>query len=261
MSRIPLLITAAMAGELKQLKNKICGCQLLEKQLKYYIADQPNSRFIVYLLETGVGKINATLKTATAINEIRPKLILHIGCCGALNDNIKIGTIICPELIKEHDCKFITADNTYNVELQKPIRISNTEILTKYGLADIFNAGCAENCIQSGMLSGDSVLLNSGYRDFLYNIHQKIYQAVDMESFATAAAAEFYEIDFLVLKIVVDNCRLNNSIKSEEIELTKYYPLKKIAAEFYNKQFSSEQFDSLMAMLSEIIIKLTNLRV
>ena len=49
-----------------------------------------SSKYRICLVFTDVGKTNASFITALLINNFKPKVILNVGSCGALNDQLKV---------------------------------------------------------------------------------------------------------------------------------------------------------------------------
>ena len=68
----------------KQIKKKVYQINNID----FYLCTHQNIEFV--LVFTDVGKTNASFITGLLINNFKPKVILNVGSCGALNDQLKV---------------------------------------------------------------------------------------------------------------------------------------------------------------------------
>ena len=52
---------------------------------------------------TGVGKIKATLRTERLLQTYKPRRLIHVGTCTALNDELAVGTLVAASQVFEGD--------------------------------------------------------------------------------------------------------------------------------------------------------------
>lgn len=135
------------------------------------------------LVFTGMGMLNATLKTTQGIHQFNPRFILNLGTAGSRQ--FKVGELVeCTE--------FLRRDQTLSFLNQK---------ISINGFSKLPKASCG---------SGDFV-------DFTENI--KKFGVVDMEAYAIASVCKSLNIDCGFVKFVSDVSEQN--VKKQWEENTK----------------------------------------
>ncbi len=135
-------------------------------------ADNTNNIFY-----SGLGKINAAIKSMEIIKSYKPRLIINYGSCGAINTKLK-------GLIKIN--KFIQHD------------IDCTPLGFKRGITpyDDIQDIISTNSEGFSCASGDY---------FVSDKNSITSDVVDMEAYAIAKSCEIYDIQFECLKYISDN--------------------------------------------------------
>jgi nucleoside phosphorylase len=182
----PFLIITAIPFETKAVLSHQTSVIIQKvKNLKLYeLVDMG------YLLEVGIGvKANNEL-VFSIINSVKPKLIINIGLCGALNSSIPIGR---PFLINE----------IYQMEKGDAFR--------KIILPSLINLFPYKS-----ILTSSEPILSDASRIEMYN--QTLCDLVDMESFIIAQFCNHKNIPLIILKIVSDHA---NEKSVEQIKHNK----------------------------------------
>lgn len=142
------------------------------------------------LLETGIGKVLSTVKTAQAVAEDRPDLIISVGFCGGLNGSAQ-GSLILARETRQWD--FYLAIPTiaigHGYQNHCPLPLPDNDRLLDF-LSD-------KSVVRGTLISGDRFVDREVHID-------PDAVAVDMETAALALLAREFRIPFLSLREVSD---------------------------------------------------------
>lgn len=196
-----------MKEELNELK-KIIKIKKKEKiyELIFYFGEIDNKSCI--LVESGVGKVNASRTAQVLIDKIGVDYIFNIGVAGGLTENLKVLDIVIGEKLVQHDFD-ITAFN------HPKGYIPNIGIFVN---SDKDLVSTASKCIPEGIIgtiaSGD-IFCNS------IDISQKIKKdfntlCVEMEGASIAQVCFLCNIPFLVIRCISDIIGKDNLISYEK---------------------------------------------
>jgi adenosylhomocysteine nucleosidase len=89
-----VVVSAAMKEELAPFRNKFAteeilsiGKTRLEKVIRNDVLD-------LYLLETGIGKVNAAFSATLLHQQLAVDLVINTGSAGSLSENVKVGDVV-----------------------------------------------------------------------------------------------------------------------------------------------------------------------
>lgn len=142
------------------------------------------------VLETGIGKVLSTVKTARAVTEIRPDLIISVGFCGGLNGSAQ-GSLILARETRQWDFYLAIPgiEIGHGYENHCPLPLPENERLVDF-VSD-------KSVVRGTLISGDRFVDRSVHID-------PDAVAVDMETAALALLAQEFQIPFLSLREVSD---------------------------------------------------------
>lgn len=153
----------------------------------------------VIYVETGMGKVNAAMKTMRAICEHHPDMVINFGSAGTLNHNI--GDIIVCNRFVDRDLRKVTLDGIVSeIAFDKDARPCISTIQRIMERAKIVNAICN---------TGDSFITSGA------DIEGDV---IDMESYAMADVCREMGIPFVSVKYVTDVVG-QNSVESWQEKL------------------------------------------
>ena len=159
----------------------------------------PNAE-VIYV-ETGMGKVNASMRLMRAICEHHPDLVINAGSAGTLNH--KVGDIIVCNRFIDRDLRKVTIDGVVSeIEFEKFENFSNS-IWGTCNTGDSF-------ITQGNDIEGD---------------------VIDMESYAEADVCREMGIPFIAVKYVTDVVGQNSS----EEWFAKLADAREGLTEFFNK--------------------------
>ncbi len=158
----------------------------------------------IALVTTGVGTAAASAVLSWAVGEFAPRLIVNVGSCGGLADDITVGTVA----IGTSYSYSIAEATAFGYETGQvpgaPARFGGEECEQRAArtLEAVEAAGLSA---RSGlMLSGDAFVT----ADIAEGVRAKFPGAItaDMESCAFAHVAHLFQVPFLALRAVSDLC-------------------------------------------------------
>lgn len=149
----------------------------------------PNAE-VIYV-ETGIGKVNAAMKTMHAICEYHPDMVINMGSAGTLNH--KVGDIIVCNRFIDRDLRNVHLDGV----------ISEME----------FDVEVIKKAIPSWQLMEHAKLIGSCNTgdSFLTEGTDVEGDLIDMEAFAVADVCREMKIPFISVKYVTDVVGQNSS--------------------------------------------------
>lgn len=163
----------------------------------------------VALLRCGVGKVNAAMATAHAIQQWRPDAILTIGSAGAIDEGLAPGAVVLGAHLVQHDVGYVRGERfvptgvvVYEVGgggRQQSHFAADAGLLARAEAA----SGAAGLTVRVGPIAtGDMVVMSATFRRRLAARFGVL--AVEMESGAIAQVAAAYAIPCLAIRAVSD---------------------------------------------------------
>lgn len=203
-------IIVAMKEELVEIAKELEDIKTEYKyNLKFLNGKMFNKNII--LVESGVGKVNASRVAQILIDNYKVDLILNVGSAGALDPNLNIGDIVIAEKLIQHDFD-ITA---FNHKKGYITGVGDYIECDKSLLKDIFNT--AKNIkdetfkVEKGIIAtGDIFCTDINMKDKIYTKFNAM--CIEMEGAAIAQVCYLDKIPFVVIRCISDSPNGNNSI-------------------------------------------------
>ncbi|PPI86616.1 5'-methylthioadenosine/S-adenosylhomocysteine nucleosidase [Candidatus Pantoea edessiphila] len=193
-------IIGAMKEEIQLILNMIEKCKSYSiSGCKIYLGYFKNIK--IFLLESGIGKTIAALKTTLLINFFKPNIIVNIGTAGSLSLDLKVGDIVISDEVCYHDVDMTVFGYSLGQVSGFPAKFSADKNLINQ----------AEICIKQLNFNAKKGLIISG-DTFISNIKsftrvRKLFPqaiAVDMEATAIAQVCYQYQLPFVVIRSISD---------------------------------------------------------
>ena len=156
----------------------------------------------VVLLQSGIGKVNASVSTALMLQQFSPDCVINTGSAGGCDDSLEVGDIVISSELLHHDVD-VTA---FGYALGQMARMPETYIPDEL-LADI-----AESCIESisgarvvrGVIAtGDTFVSDPAKVAVIKQLFPQV-KAVEMEAAAIAQTCYLFNTPFLVVRALSD---------------------------------------------------------
>lgn len=224
-------IIVAMKEELDEILKIMTNINKKEIYNIQYFEGCINQTDII-IVESGVGKVNATRTTQILIDKLDVKEIINVGSAGALNEELSIGDIVIADKLIQHDFDitafnhnkgYITGVGDYiytDKELIDRFRNSANKIEDK---SYKINVGT--------IASGDIFCTDIKMKD---KIRSKFNaDCVEMEGAAIAQVCYLDKIPFIVIRSISDTPNGNNAIVFDEFVKLASKRCSEILAKFF----------------------------
>ncbi len=147
----------------------------------------------------GVGKVVSGITTLEAIHTYHPKLVILVGFCGALNENLEIGDIALVEKVLQYDLDL----HLFGLELGSTF------------LPDGSKSPCCFNLyapqiedVKRVILGTADRFLERSYRELHPELREVLHlDSSDMEGYAVAYACSVLQTPCAILKVVSDDAK------------------------------------------------------
>lgn len=151
----------------------------------------------IYLRESGIGKVNAAIKTVELINDIHPDCIISTGVAGGIGDDVKVMDIVAGKEAVYHDV-WCGDGNEYGQVQGLPSRFKANDTLYNIAVST-----SSDTKVHGGLIcSGDYFVGHKEMDAIKANFPEGL--AVEMETGAIAQTCHIYGIPFLSFRIISD---------------------------------------------------------
>lgn len=210
---------------IKQYKKKIIhNCPVYTGQLK---------NIHIILIQSGVGKVSASIATMILINLYSSKYIINIGSAGSLNSILKIGDIIVPDHICYYDVDLTNFGYSLGQIPGLP-KIFNNNNAILYNLLQKSAKQLKYHFFQGLLISGDSFIRN---KNSIKKLKNQFFSAlaVEMEAAAISQVCYQFHIPLIVIKYISDTSDQNATIHfKKNVFLASYKSFRLVQNIFYN---------------------------
>lgn len=194
-----IAIIAAMSKEIAELKKLLANAE--EKTLDGidFITGDLDGKEII-LMESGIGKVCAAVKTTELINLFKPDCVINSGVAGGIGDKVEKMDVVAGVETVYNDV-WCLEPNAFGQVQGFPARFGGCRsLLEKLNVGD--NDGVR---VHKGLIcSGDKFIVGVEAARSV----RKLFDdglAVDMESCAAAQVCHMKNVPFLALRIISDN--------------------------------------------------------
>lgn len=163
----------------------------------------------VFLINSGIGKVNAAVATSILINQYQVELIINVGIAGAACDDLMVGDVVCPSKLVYYDVDVTVFGYKYG---QIPRMPSYYESGQMY---ELFNNKYDINIVDGTLCTGDSFLTTKHSLLKIKEIFSDI-MVVDMEGAAIGQVCLLFQKPLLLLKGVSDSVNEASTEDSEK---------------------------------------------
>lgn len=172
-----------------------------------------NNQSIV-LVESGIGKVNASLITTLLLNEFNVGYVINTGVAGSLHEEVGVTDIVVSETVLHHDVDAVN----FNYELGQvpgmPLHYTgDSELLSK--VTHIIESNVDVKMKTGLIVSGDSFIGDQETKSSIIN-HFDMALAVDMESAPIAQVCYQFGIPFIIIRSISDNANDHAEMKYDE---------------------------------------------
>ncbi len=172
----------------------------------------------VVVMQSGIGKVNATIATTLLIEKFNPKTIINTGSAGGLGDNLAVGDVVIGTNVAHHDVDVTAFGYKIGQMAQMPVDYPCDKKLIEVAeqASQAFNNA---NIHQGLIVSGDQFIASAEqFAQIKQNFPSVL--AVEMEACAIAQTCYQFNVPFVVIRAISDLANEQASISFDEfIEL------------------------------------------
>ena len=152
------------------------------------------------LVESGVGKVNASRCTQVLIDNMNVDYVINIGIAGGVSKDVKVCDIVIGEKLVQHDFDITAFDHEKGFIPNVGVYVESDKTLVKYAKeCHLDNTNIYTGVIASGDIFCDSEIMSK-------KIHDKFNAlCVEMEGASIAQVCYLCNIPFLVIRSISDS--------------------------------------------------------
>ena len=203
-----------MQEEMEAIKKIMEDILEIEIHNLKFIAGKINNKECV-LVESGVGKVNASRTTQILIDKFEIEYVINVGSAATANEELQIGDIVIGETLVQHDFD-ITAfghKKGYISNVGENVK-SDTQLIQKFKQT-INKIENKDYKIKIGTIASGDIFCTENIMK--QKIHSKFNaDAIEMEGAAIAQVCYLDQIPFIIVRSISDNPNGENNITFEE---------------------------------------------
>jgi|GEM_PF-3716025 len=157
------------------------------------------NKFNLVLIISGWGKIKTSSATQLLIDGFNPKILIHFGTAGAIAPYLKIGDIVCPTSVIEHDVKFL-----FPKPLPPPIHLIQKKLINQLKTTGF---------LFGPIVSGDCDVIDSNIKNEIFKKYQAL--SVDWESAAFLLTCNLNNKKAIIFRAISDLAHEKTSLEYE----------------------------------------------
>lgn len=205
-------ILVAMEEEIKHLLQEIKSYKIIEIANQKFYDGMINGKPVT-IVQSGIGKVNASIATTLLIQEFNVDAVINTGSAGALQEGMKIGELVISKELTYHDVNNEVFGYIYGQIPQMPERYAADAKLSQ-SIKDL--AASQSWDVHSGLIvTGDSFV---GSTEGIKKIKENFTTALvtEMEGAAVAQTCHQFNVPFVVIRAVSDTADEEASIDFDE---------------------------------------------
>jgi adenosylhomocysteine nucleosidase len=211
----PILILSALTDELEALRGSMTDTAEVRFGGRSYRIGSIDGVHVV-VGTVGVGKVNAAMVAALAMERFTPRLLLFTGVAGGLDPTLEIGDVVVAERVVQHDTgisgpdgfqpyqaghlPFFNPTNRLGFRPSPALLVQTREALNGVEFDEVL--GRTPRVVFGTVATGDQFIEAEADRRMIHEVFGA--HAAEMEGAAAAQVAEAFGIDCLVVRALSD---------------------------------------------------------
>jgi adenosylhomocysteine nucleosidase len=198
---VKIVIATAMKEELAPFRSKYQTELMLERGKIVMQKVVQSTKNELFLMETGIGKVNAAAAASLACEQIKPELIINTGSAGGFSDQVAIGDVVYATDLLYSDVDATGFDYAYGQVPQMP---ASYPLASEWQqLIDSLHRPAAYQLHKGLIVTADSFMSEpTAVKTFKKRFPKAL--ASDMESTAIAQIGQFYGVPVLNIRGISD---------------------------------------------------------
>ena len=228
-------IIFALKEELDETK-KLFDNEIVHYRNNLKIYECKNDKAVCFLVESGMGKVNAARSTQVLINSMNVDYILNVCVAGSISKDINICDVVIGEKLVQHDFDF-TLFNYEKGEIPGIGKYINCD----KKLIEIAKTIKIDTNVSFGVISSGDIFVSD--EKMASKINKKFDAlCVEMEGAAIAQVCYLCKVPFLVVRAISDSLyEKNNHIAFEEFLKISSSMASQFVLQFINNIYSNDK--------------------
>lgn len=222
------LIICALVEEVNAVKSqfKQVGQEVeINSVIGLYCTRYQTEREIFYIVLSGMGPINATLRLSQVLTKLNIDQVYLLGVAGGLTSKTQIGDLVISKGVVQHDY-FSSLESGDFVMKSGDLILSETDSKNYdpflYAHQELITL-CLKTKIEGhqifiGMIASGSEFVGRSERKIKISKMHPDLLAVDMEASAVANVCTLFKIPFVVAKTISDTLHTDGSIETDFVK-------------------------------------------
>ncbi len=194
-------IIGAMEQEVAILKDKLQNCVTETKAGATFYTGQINGVDVV-LLQSGIGKVAASIGTTLLIECFKPDAIINTGSAGGFDSSLNLGDVVISSEVRHHDADITAFGYEMGQMAGQPAAfIADSKLikLTEQALANM-----ADTHAVHGLICTGDAFICTPEKQAVIRQHFPNVIAVEMEASAIAQTCHQFQVPFVVVRAISD---------------------------------------------------------
>ncbi|WNK18951.1 5'-methylthioadenosine/S-adenosylhomocysteine nucleosidase [Halomonas piscis] len=197
----PIGIIGAMAQEVSILAGQLESHQRHEHAGGVFHTGRRHGVEVV-ILQSGIGKVNAAVGTATLLERHRPRAVINTGSAGGFADDLRIGDVIVSDEVRHHDVDATAFGYELGQVPGMPAAFAADAHLRRTARSAVEALG--EMRVREGMIATGDSFMADPERVNATRAAFPAMLAADMEAAAIAQACHLFGCPFVVVRALSD---------------------------------------------------------
>lgn len=194
-------IIGAMEQEVAILKDQISNCETTEKGGCSFFSGQCNGVEVV-LLQSGIGKVAASVGTTILIDQFNPDVIINTGSAGGFDSSLNLGDVVISTEVRYHDADVTAFGYEMGQMAGQPAAFTADKNLIQ--IAEKALAQMNDTHAVHGLIcTGDTFVNTEAQSQFILK-HFPSVIAVEMEAAAIGQTCHQFKKPFVVVRAISD---------------------------------------------------------
>jgi len=169
----------------------------------------------VILLQSGIGKVNASLSTAILHERFKPKVVINTGSAGGVDEALNVGDIVIGKDVVHHDADATAFGYAYGQIPQMPHFFQSDSELIKLAEETIGEINQQIKVKVGTIGTGDSFMSDQArVREVVKKL--PTVKAFEMEAAAIAQVCYQYDTRFLIIRSLSDIAGKESNISFDQ---------------------------------------------
>ncbi|WP_261816663.1 5'-methylthioadenosine/S-adenosylhomocysteine nucleosidase [Vibrio gallicus] len=203
-------IIGAMEQEVSILKQSISNLTEQQKGGCTFYAGNIKGVEVV-LLQSGIGKVAASIGTTLLINEFQPDIVINTGSAGGFDASLNLGDVIISSEVRHHDAD-VTA---FGYEIGQMAGQPAAFIADQYLIELAEKALGDKHAVRGLICTGDTFVCTPEAQQRIRSNFPSVI-AVEMEASAIAQTCHQFNMPFVVVRAISDVADKESPMSFEE---------------------------------------------